>query len=112
MGEPVILQSNIGNLNPDKIKADLNKFRLKFDHSASKWWSDFIENQETRHDEAEWLLQTLVLKNKEHSCPRPQPNSGIGQELRKLLEKEEKGVEVKYIALIKITVMTITSRVL
>ena len=111
VGEPVILQPNIGNLNLGKIKADLNKFRLKFDHSASKWWSDFIENQETRHDEAEWLLQKLVPQNEEDSCPRPQPNSGIDQELRKLLEKEEKEVEVKYIALIKILVITITCRV-
>lgn len=42
-GEFYILQLNIVNLNLDKIKVDLNKFRLKFDYFISKWWSDFIE---------------------------------------------------------------------
>ena len=99
-GEPDILQPNISNLNLEKIKADLHKFRLKFDHSTSKWWSDFIQ-QQARHDEAEWLLTTLVPQQGEHPCPYTQQTSGVDNELRKLLEKEEKEVEVKYITFIK-----------
>ena len=95
-GEPQILQPNIANLNLDKIKADLNKFRLKFDHSTSKWWSDFIEQQEARRDEADWLLATLAPQQEEQPRPHPRPNAGVDDELRKLLEKEEKEVEVKY----------------
>ena len=98
-GEPAILQPNIANLNLGRIKADLNKFRLKFDHSTSKWWSDFIQHQEGRHDEAEWLLPTLV-QEREHPRPHPRQTSGVDDEIRKLLEKEEKEVEVKYITLI------------
>jgi len=84
-----------------RIKADLNKFRLKFDHSTSKWWNDFIEQEETRHDKAEWLLPTLVPKWSKHRRPHPrQTPSGVDDELRKLLDKEEKEVEVKCITLI------------
>ena len=95
-GEPAILQPNIANLNLGRIKADLNKFRLKFDHSTSKWWSDFIQHQEGRHDEAKWLLPTLV-QEREHPRPHPRQTSGVDDEIRKLLEKEEKEGEVKYI---------------
>jgi len=100
-GEPAILQPNISNLNLDRLKADLNKFRLKFDHSTSKWWTDFIKHQETRHDEAEWLLTTLVPKRSKQPHPHHrQTPSGVDDELRKLLDKEEKEVEVKCITLI------------
>ena len=96
-GDPDILQQNIANLNLEKNKADLNKFRLKFDHSTSKWWSDFIQQEEARRDEAKWLLATLVQQQRKHHGPHPQrQTAGLDSELRKLLEKEEKEVEGKY----------------
>ena len=104
VGESDILQQNISNLNLGRIKADLNKFRLKFDHSTSKWWNDFIQQEEARHDEAEWLLPTLVPQQREHPHLNPRQTAGVDDELTKLLEKEEKEVEVKYITLIIIII--------
>ena len=104
VGESDILQQNISNLNLGRIKADLNKFRLKFDNSTSKWWNDFIQQQEARHHEAEWLLSTLVPQQKERPRPHPRQTAGVDDELTKLLEKEEMEVEVKYITLIIIVI--------
>ena len=106
VGEPDILQQNISNLNLGRIKADLNKFRLKFDHSTSKWWNVFIQQEEARHDEAEWLLPTLVPQQREHPHLNPRQTAGVDDELTKLLENEEKEVEVKYITLIIIIIIT------
>ena len=78
-GEPDILQQNIANLNLEKNKADLNKFRLKFDHSTSKWWSDFIQQEEARRDEAKWLLATLVQQQRKHHGPHPQEKEVEGK---------------------------------
>ena len=47
----------------------------------------------------------------EHPCPDPRQTSGVDDELRKLLEKEEKEVEVKYITFIKIILIITTCRV-
>ena len=97
VGAPDILQPNISNLNLGRIQADLNKFRLKFDHPTSKWWSDFIHHQEGRHDEAEWLLPKLVPQQEEPPRPHPRQTAGVvDNELRKLLKKEEKEVDVNY----------------
>jgi len=69
---------------------------LKLDHSTSKWWNDFIQQQETRHNEVEWLLPMLVPQQREHPRSHPLQTAGVDDELRKLLEKEQKEVEVKY----------------
>ena len=47
-------------------------------------------------------------QQREHPHPNPQQTAGVDDELTKLLEKEEKEVEVKYITLI---IIIITCRV-
>ncbi|KAJ7371600.1 hypothetical protein OS493_024276 [Desmophyllum pertusum] len=58
-GEPGLDPPNLAKINLDKIIADLPKFRLKFNHSTNQWWSDFIQNQQTRHDGAECSLRVF-----------------------------------------------------
>ncbi|KAJ7354916.1 hypothetical protein OS493_029025 [Desmophyllum pertusum] len=93
-GEPDLVPPNLAKIKLDKIKADLTKFCLKFDHSTNQWWSDFIKSQETRHDEVEWKLSTLLPPTKPQKQVRPRNDDGVEDELRKFFEKEEREVEV------------------
>ncbi len=93
-GEPDLVRPNIANLELDKIKSDLPKFRLKFDQATNAWWNGFIRRQENRHDEAEWKLSTLAEKLQKPERVQPTVYSAVDEELRKLIEKEEREVEV------------------
>ena len=93
-GEPDLVPPNLAKINLDKIKADLLKFRLKFNHSTNQWWSDFIQNQQTRHDEAEWKLSTLLPPKPQKQVRARKDDGAETDELRKLFEKEEREVEV------------------
>ena len=61
-------------------------------------------NKKPGTNEVEWLLPTLVPQQREHPCSHPWKTAGVDDELRKLLGKEEKEVEVKYIMLIIIII--------
>jgi len=84
------------NENLSRLEQDLGKFRLKFDQSNQDWWSFFIAEQRNRmaqntQNTVNWPLPFLLPEKRNVRANKELPSS---DELKELLSKEEKVVEI------------------
>ena len=80
------------NSSLECIKNDLPKFRLHFDDNTRAWWEKFLRNNgRTTKANPKWILPDLT---QQREAPRPLKVSKSPDELFKLIEKEERDVEV------------------
>ena len=98
-GEPSLSSPVIANLNLERIKQDLPKFRLQFTNAEQKWWEDFIREQTERgrkrrgkRPRGKWILPTL----REDEINERTYDDAVERyaALQQLLSKVQKEVEV------------------
>ena len=98
-GDPSLSSPVIVNLNLERIKQDLPKFRLQFTNAEQKWWEDFIREQSDRDGKrrgkrprVKWILPTL----REDEIDERPDDEAVERyaALQQLLSKEQKEVKV------------------
>lgn len=76
------------------MKNDLPKFRLHFDQETKEWWDKFLKNNGTTQKvHPKWILPLLGKQKENPSRPLAQV-SDTTDELFRLIEREERDVEV------------------
>jgi len=77
----------------ENIKNDLPKFRLHFNQDTRVWWENFLKNNgRTGKVNPKWILPLLVKQTETPN--RPVQVSDTTDELFRLIEREERDVEV------------------
>ena len=99
-GDPSLSSPVIANLNLERIKQDLPKFRLQFTNAEQKWWEDFIREQSDRDGKrrgkrprVKWILPTL----REDEIDERPDDEAVERyaALQQLLSKEQKMGKVR-----------------
>ena len=98
--QPELVPRETKNMCLDKLKLDLPKFKLQFDLATTTWWNSFIQSDGKLPDipiNPKWLLSMLSPANEDSSSSVAHntiEQERVACELQRLVEKEEREVEV------------------
>jgi len=93
-------------LNLENIKNDLPKFRLHFDQDTRVWWKNFLKRKGmTGKVNPKWILP--LLEKQIETPNRPLQVSDTTDELFRLIEREERDVEVIFFSLVQFSMLNL-----
>lgn len=84
-------------MNLERLKADLNKFRLHFSNVDEKWWENFFQNSgHIDNAKPTWVLPLLKPQPKVRNvdAQKTAEQSKAEEELMRLITRKEREVEV------------------
>lgn len=98
-GNPTLVMPDIGKLNLPMLQQAIPKYGLHFDAPTTNWWEDFIWNEgqveeTTPGTPPQWMLTKLTLLPLDPLAERPATGVDIPDTLEKLVQWEQREVEV------------------
>ena len=94
-GKPNLVVPDVAKLNIPKLKQDIPRYSLHFDPPTTKWWEDFIKNGgPVQSENPQWVLPSLRRQPENNAEEISAVTSDIQDTLLKLVEREEREVEV------------------
>ena len=95
-GVPKLIEPEKSKLNLEKLRQDIPKYHLHFDSETIKWWEEFLDSEGPVPSVGpEWMLPKLRRQPVAQPAQlQTNPNQDVSESLTRLVEREEREVEV------------------